>query len=133
MNRSSPGTHVRMGMLASRRGEHEAALEHFERANTIHRSAWALSHIGYTLARLGRRAEAEKALAELGTRAGGKLAPNYYQAVVLAALGEKDRAFAARARAERAPFLIWLGVDYRWDDLRGDPRFAALMREMHLG
>jgi serine/threonine-protein kinase len=134
VNRASPGTHVRLGMLAARRGRFEDALAHFRRANSIHRSAWALSHIGYTLARLGRRGEAENVRAELGTLSGGKIASDYYLAIVHAALGDKDRAFAAlgRARAEQAPFLIWLGVDYRWDELRADPRFGALTREMRL-
>ena len=59
---------------------------------------------------------------------------SYYVAIVLAALGDKDDAFKALARAgsERSPFLIWLGVDYRWDALRADPRFAELLRDLHL-
>jgi hypothetical protein len=28
--------------------------------------------------------------------------------------------------------MTFLAIDHRWDSLRGDPRFVALMRKMHL-
>jgi len=48
--------------------------------------------------------------------------------------GEADLAFAwiDRALEKRDPFLIHLVMDPRLDDLRGDPRFAAMLRRMGL-
>jgi len=50
-------------------------------------------------------------------------------AVLLDALGERDQAFQELERAyhEKSPLLFALGVDPRLDNLREDPRFAALL------
>ena len=47
--------------------------------------------------------------------------------------GEGEAAFASlqNALAERSPGLVFLKVDRAWDRIRGDPRFAALVR--HVG
>ncbi len=58
----------------------------------------------------------------------------YDIAVIQAALGEKDQAFALleRAHNDESEWLGWLGDDYRMDSLRSDPRFADLMRRVGL-
>ena len=47
--------------------------------------------------------------------------------------GQAEAAFASLqgALAERSPGLVFLKVDRAWDRIRGDPRFAALVR--HVG
>ncbi len=49
-------------------------------------------------------------------------------------LGEKDRAFEwlEKAYEERSDLLVYLKVEPRLDSLRGDPRFADLLRRMRL-
>jgi hypothetical protein len=51
-----------------------------------------------------------------------------------AAVGDSDRAFAAleRAYAERSAGLTYLNVDPGYRPLRGDPRFADLVRRIGL-
>ena len=51
-----------------------------------------------------------------------------------AALGEKDKAFAAlnKAYENREAFLVLLKVDPRLDPLRDDPRFSELLRKVGL-
>ncbi len=51
------------------------------------------------------------------------------------ALGEADQAFAwmERAREERRGWLCYLKVEPQLDEVRGDPRFRALVEAMRLG
>jgi hypothetical protein len=51
-----------------------------------------------------------------------------YIAMDFAMLGEKDRAFEwlDKAYEDRSGWLLELKFDPEWDNLRGDPRFAAL-------
>jgi TolB-like protein len=55
-------------------------------------------------------------------------------ASVYAWRGEKDKAFewAERAYAQRDSGLTWLKIDTNFRSLRGDPRYKALLRKMHL-
>jgi len=49
-----------------------------------------------------------------------------------ARLGEHEKAFALleEAHAERSPGLLYLKVDRAWDRVRGDARFAAMVRRV---
>jgi len=93
----------------------------------------ALGHVGHTLARLGRIEEALQVMVERQSMS-AKVSPEYELALIHAALGDKDRAFAAldRAFTDLAPPLLWVKVDFLLDGLRGDPRFAALLKRMRL-
>ena len=59
---------------------------------------------------------------------------SYSAATFHAALGEKDKAFAAlnRAYEDREFYISLLKVDQRLDPLRSDPRFAELVRRVGL-
>jgi len=79
----------------------------------------------------GRRADAQRVLQELiRDRAGPKYIAADDVAAVLIGLGETDHAFAwlRRACEERATALVNLKVDPAFDGLRGDRRFADLLR-----
>jgi len=58
--------------------------------------------------------------------------PPYDVAVIHAGLGERDRALAGleKSLAAHDPETMILPVDPRLDSLRGDPRFATLLRKM---
>jgi hypothetical protein len=56
----------------------------------------------------------------------------YGVGLVHAGLGDKDEAFRwlEKAFEERSHWLVWLRLDPRWDNLRGDPRFAEMVGRM---
>ena len=56
------------------------------------------------------------------------------EALVYTGLGEKDEAFRSLEKAIelRAPFIMVLKEDPRFDSLHGDPRFQSLLRRMNL-
>ena len=93
-----------------------------------------LGHLGFTYAKLGRRADAIKVIADLEQVSPGKPACDYEIATIYAALGEKEAAFAALDRAEtgQSQALLWIKVDYRVDDLRADSRFGGILKKMRL-
>jgi len=125
---------VFLGMVATGFGDYQQALEQFQKAASIRRTAWVLSHLGSTYANLGRRVDAIKVVAELGQRPPGRPAFDYELATIYATLGDKEAAFAALdgAEASQAQGLLWIKVDPRLDELRADPRFGRLSKRMGL-
>jgi serine/threonine-protein kinase len=90
---------------------------------------------GYTYARCGRRAEAIRELNSLVARSkAGTYTSPYALAVVQAALGNKDAAFAELngALAERSWCMFLLEVEPAFDSLKKDPRFERLARQVGL-
>lgn len=87
---------------------------------------------GYTHGIAGRPADARAVLQEMRKLAGHRFVTAYGVALVHAGLGEQEAAFAwlEKAFAERSHWLVWLRLDPRWKALRGDARFAALVRRM---
>lgn len=55
-------------------------------------------------------------------------------AAIHAALGEKEKAirYLQQNVQEHGAYLEWIGEDSRFDSLRGEPEFQAILRELHL-
>jgi tetratricopeptide (TPR) repeat protein len=125
---------VLQGMVAAGQRDYDEAWRRFEEATRLRRSTWVLGHLGYTLAKMGRTAEARVVAAEMEKRGEGGFRPNFDLGVVYAALGEKERAMDAleATLAEYNPPILWINVDYRLDDLRDHPRFAGLVKAVGL-
>jgi serine/threonine-protein kinase len=134
MNAGAPANWVMLGVASTGKGNYEEALKHFEQAANLNRSSFVLGHIGYTLAKLSKRREAAKIIDELERLPKGKAAPDYDVAAVHTALGEQDYALAEleRARDSLSPSMLWVNVDYRFDDLRRNSRFSRLLTSMGL-
>jgi tetratricopeptide (TPR) repeat protein len=94
---------------------------------------WLQAVEGACLAKEGRRKEALSILVELTQIRKTHYVDAYFMAVLLDALGDPDQAFQELERAyhEKAPGLFALNVDPRIDNLRKDPRFAALLARVH--
>jgi TolB-like protein/Tfp pilus assembly protein PilF len=135
MNPKFPLAYFWLGRIYTSQGrysEAEAALRHIGPLRT-----WtpAMATLGYLYAKAGRRPEAEAVLGEFEDLARqGRYRSSYAVAVVYAGLGERERLFQAldAAYLERSHWLVWLKRDPRWDDVRTDPRFVALVRKVGL-
>ncbi|NOT59192.1 MAG: protein kinase [Acidobacteria bacterium] len=93
-----------------------------------------VSFLAYALAKSGRRAEARaelEALLKLSTR---RYVPPYNLALIYHGLGERDQTLAwlERGIEQRDPRMTFLKVEPKWNNLRTDPRFQALLRRIGL-
>jgi serine/threonine protein kinase/tetratricopeptide (TPR) repeat protein len=93
-----------------------------------------LADLAHAYAVAGRRDEARKTLARWERATRGPYTREEQAAHVLAALGEREKAFALLEKAfeHRSPGMVWLKVDPRFDSLRTDARFTRLLRRMGL-
>jgi TolB-like protein/DNA-binding winged helix-turn-helix (wHTH) protein/Tfp pilus assembly protein PilF len=89
---------------------------------------------GQTLGACGHSAEARSILDRFQQLGEQRYVTSYGVALVHAGLGEKSEAFRwlDKAYDERSHWLVWLNLDPRWNDLRGDPRFDQLRRRVGL-
>lgn len=93
----------------------------------------AAAPLGYLHGKLGQRDEANRLLQELDTLAQGRHLPPLEKALIHLGLGNKEQTFVwlEKACEERFASLIYLMVDPLFDELRADPRFAALAKRIN--
>jgi len=123
--------HHCLGAAYVQMGRHDEAIAELREAlksSTIYEHT--ATELANALAVSGKRQEAMKVLNGVQNVA-WKI---FGAALVHTGLGEKDEAFGSLERAIdlRAPFVILLKVDPRFDSLRQDPRFPNLLRRMNL-
>ena len=108
------------------------AVAALEKACTLSgRNALPLASLGYALGAMGATTEAEKILRELVEMSGRRYVSPHYLAVVCMSLRKNEQAIAwlERAYQERSLWLVSIMTDFRFDSLRSDPRFAALLKK----
>jgi len=94
----------------------------------------ALSLKGYTLARLGRRTEAQQVLRTLLETARTRFVPPYNVALLQAGLGDSGAVYEwlEKARLDRDVHMVFLTVEPKWDPFRDDPSFQSLLERCGL-
>jgi tetratricopeptide (TPR) repeat protein len=129
-----PLAHQIYGLMYLKQRRYVQAIAEFQQNVTNDRSANSLSYLGYAYAMAGRRDEAVAVLKELEGMYNNRESLAQYQAAVYAGLGDKDQAFAwlEKAFQVRNGTLVFLVTDLTYDPLRGDPRYADLLRRMGL-
>jgi eukaryotic-like serine/threonine-protein kinase len=93
-----------------------------------------MAALGHAYGIAGRKKEAREILDKLLEMSKVKYVPAYDIAAVYTGLGEKDRAFEELGQAfeERSGFLIYIKCDRRFDGLRSDARYEALLKRIGL-
>ena len=110
-------------------GQHEEALAELRRAKDLDQA-----ELGYALGVAGRKEEARRLLAEMQSRAKKAYVSPYDFAVIYTGLDERDQAFEwlEKTLAERDSRIVTIKVHPRFKKLRGDARFAALLKKYGL-
>jgi TolB-like protein/Tfp pilus assembly protein PilF len=129
-------THATRGTVFLMRGKYADAAASLEKAVSL-MEEWnpvVKARLGYACAKAGRGGEAQKILAELEARPKEAYTPAVAYAMVYAGLGDAMKTFEwlEKAFQEKAPQLIYLKVNPEWTELRGDLRFADLVRKVGL-
>ena len=120
------------GIALQQIGETEAGLAELEEANRLEDTPLLKAFLANGYAVSGRTSEARALLGELEEISRQQYTCAYEIAVVHATLGDADEALAwlYKARADRADCIPYLNIDPRFDSLRSDPRFQALLDEI---
>ncbi len=126
--------HLYLGRIYQAQGQLDSALAQYAATGRLRDWIPTIAGYGYVYAMQGRRQEARAVLRRMDSISRGEYVTAYATALVHAALGETDSAFAwlDRGVRERTHWLVWLRRDRRWVPLRPDPRFEALASRVGL-
>jgi TolB-like protein/Tfp pilus assembly protein PilF len=94
----------------------------------------SISLEGYVLAKWGKRDEARAILDRLLklSESKARYIPPYHIAMLYNGLGEREQALTWLERGidQRDPKMVFLKVEPKWNNLRNEPRFIALIRRL---
>lgn len=124
--------HQMLGMMYAANGQETAAAMEVSRAASLDpNSAITPAIAAYELARSGQKAAAMRIL-EKQPRTGDAPIANYHAAAAWLAMGERSQALAALNRClyARSNWIVYLRDDPRFDSLRGDPQFEAIVQKL---
>ncbi len=125
--------HQLLGLVYGQMNADKRSMAELNQAETLERdSAITPILLDGELARTGNRAEASRNLTAVMARADGASIPDYYVAAAWAAVGNNQKAQISlnRAYKVRSNWLIYLPYDPRFDGLRPDPEFQALLHKV---
>jgi TolB-like protein/Tfp pilus assembly protein PilF len=126
--------HYYLGEVLQFKGRLSEAIAEFQKSAELNNDdQYSLAMLGQAYARNGQRDEAQKILARLNEEAKSHYVAPYALALVQIALGDKHRAIEELERAYaqgETNYLFAIKVDPSLNDLRGDPRFEALVSKV---
>ncbi len=124
--------HYYLGEAFQFKGKLADAIAEYQKSAELNNDPFSLAMLGQAYARQGKTDEARKVLARLREQAKSQYVSPYAFAVILTALGDKAHAIDELEHGyDDAGFYISLiKVDPLFDDLRGDPRFDALVQKV---
>ena len=127
--------HVYIGMAYEQNGQYEDAVSEFRRAlSYTPDNTFALASLGYIYAVSGDGEKASETIEQLNRESNKRYVSPYGMAEIYVGLKEKEQALTQleKAAAERSWWLIFAGVNHRFDNLRDEPRFQEILRKMNL-
>jgi eukaryotic-like serine/threonine-protein kinase len=127
--------HVYLGRAYQQKPAFPEAIAEFRKALDISEGDTnELAALGQAYAVSHQEGEARKILGQLKERSQQTYVQPMWIAVIHLGLGEKDQAFdwMQKAYDDRSAWLVYLKVDPLFDPVRGDARFADLLRRVGL-
>jgi TolB-like protein/tetratricopeptide (TPR) repeat protein len=124
-----------LGLAYEQMGMIEEAMVELQNARTCSGGRPStLAALGHAYATAGRTSEARELLCELQQMSQHRYVSPYWCGILYRGLGEDDLALESLEKAyqERDLWLIWLGVEPRFDGLRSNARFEELLRNIRL-
>jgi serine/threonine-protein kinase len=124
-----------LGKVYTQQRKYGEAIGEFIKARELsHGNSEAIGSIGYVEALAGDKEKARAVLEELKALSQQRYIPPSNMGLVYCGLSEKDEALSCLEKAcdERDPRLTLLKVDSRWDSLRDNPRFVAILKRIGL-
>jgi TolB-like protein/Tfp pilus assembly protein PilF len=125
--------HYYLGEVLQFKGRLADAISEYQTAFDLNGDPYSLGMLGQAYGRNGQKDEAQKVLARLNELAKSRYVAPYAIAVVHLGLGDKERALDELERAFQSGdtnYLFVVKVDPMLDDLRGNPRFEALVQKI---
>ncbi len=124
--------HYYLGEVFQLKGKLNDAIAEYQKAFDLNNDPFSLAMLGQAYARKGQMDEARKVLARLSEEAKSRYVSPYALAVVLTALGDKAHAIDELEHSydEGGFYISLIKVDPLFDQLRGDPRFEALVQKV---
>jgi TolB-like protein/tetratricopeptide (TPR) repeat protein len=124
--------HYYLGEALQFKGKLTDAIAEYLKSYESNNDPFSLAMLGQAYVRQGKTDEAQKVLTRLREQAKSQYVSPYAFAVVLAALGDKAHAIDELERGydDTGFYISLIKVDPLFDDLRGDPRFEALVQKI---
>ena len=125
-----------LGEVLQFKGRRADAISEYRKAFDLNGDPYSLGMLGRAYAQNGQKNEAQKVLGQLSDLAKSRYVAPYAIALVYLGLGEKERAIDELERAYQkgeTNYLFVVKVDPMLDDVRGNPRFDALVQKIVAG
>ena len=125
--------HYYLGGIRQAKGQMADAISEYQQAFDLNGDFYSLAGVGQAWARAGKKEEAQEILTRMTEEAKTRHVTPYAWAVLYLGLGDKNRALNELEKAYQGGdtnYLFLLKVDPLFEDLRGDPRFEALVQKV---
>lgn len=122
--------HLVLGYAYEQKGILKEAIAEFEKATRSAGGSMYAASLTHAHGIAGQHADASKGIDRLRDMSKRGFVSSYDLAIAHLGLGEKNKVFELLDAAvrEHSPRVAFLGVEPRFDGLRADPRFVALLR-----
>ncbi len=135
VDRNFSNCYLMLGFVYERLGRYDESINALHKAlELMSGSVVPLLPLAYTLAMKGNQREAREILERLHEHSDQHYVSPYFFALIHTGLGETEEAFKWLEKAVEThdEWMVWLGVEPKLDPLRGDPRFADLLKQVGL-